>query len=170
MISSSEVWWAEKPNTYELWVGTAAPSPHTSASVLVMSDEGLVCIEVLKRGWDIPGGHIEDGEGAIEAALREVQEEAGLTLAPDELTLYGWAHLELHAPKPAQYRYPYPHTYQPVFVAYAGADRLHSLATEVPDEVGAVRVVSWDELPTLFAHHAVWPLIEAAVQDYRRSL
>jgi 8-oxo-dGTP pyrophosphatase MutT (NUDIX family) len=35
--------------------------------------------------WALPGGRIDDGETALEAAVREVEEEIGLTLSPDSL-------------------------------------------------------------------------------------
>ncbi len=38
--------------------------------------------------WALPGGRIDPGESALTAALREVDEELGLLLAPD--TLLGW--------------------------------------------------------------------------------
>lgn len=50
-------------------------------------DDGA-CVLLIKRGnwpykgyWAIPGGFIDPGETSEEAARREVQEEAGLTLA-----------------------------------------------------------------------------------------
>ncbi len=48
----------------------------------VMSQRALT----LRRGagqYALPGGGIEDGESAVEAALREVHEELGVALAPD---------------------------------------------------------------------------------------
>lgn len=36
--------------------------------------------------WDLPGGGAEPGEGPVECALRELDEEFGLRLPPDRLT------------------------------------------------------------------------------------
>jgi NADH pyrophosphatase NudC (nudix superfamily) len=33
-----------------------------------------------KRGWEIPGGQVEQGETLIEATVRETQEEAGVAI------------------------------------------------------------------------------------------
>ncbi len=35
--------------------------------------------------WDMPGGMVEDGENYQDAVAREIQEETGIKLAPDEL-------------------------------------------------------------------------------------
>ena len=37
--------------------------------------------------WDLPGGHIHEGEGDIEGLKREVKEETGLDIANPEMVL-----------------------------------------------------------------------------------
>jgi 8-oxo-dGTP diphosphatase len=40
-------------------------------------------------GWFLPGGHVEPGERPLEAAVREVFEEAGIVLDPASLSIAG---------------------------------------------------------------------------------
>jgi 8-oxo-dGTP pyrophosphatase MutT (NUDIX family) len=63
----------------------------TSAGGLVVDRVTLRAALIARRDrrgrllWSLPKGHIEDGEGPIEAALREVEEETGIVgriLAP----------------------------------------------------------------------------------------
>lgn len=49
---------------------------------LVVRDEKILMVQTFRRGryiWELPGGGIEKGETPEEAALRELQEECGLT-------------------------------------------------------------------------------------------
>jgi len=39
--------------------------------------------------WAASGGHVEAGESFLEAAIRELDEETGLSVAPEELQLVG---------------------------------------------------------------------------------
>ena len=62
-----------------------------SARVIVVDDEWRVLlIEVVdpsssRHHWIVPGGGIEAGETIAEAAARELAEESGLLLTPEEL-------------------------------------------------------------------------------------
>ncbi|WP_445486896.1 NUDIX hydrolase [Niallia sp. 03133] len=41
---------------------------------------GAVVINNAKRGWELPGGQVEQGETIKEAVLREVKEETGIDI------------------------------------------------------------------------------------------
>lgn len=58
------------------------PAPVPAAGVVCLRGDAVLLI---RRGkpprqgeWSLPGGRIEPGEGAIEAALRELREETGV--------------------------------------------------------------------------------------------
>lgn len=59
-----------------------------SAGVIVENSKGeaLLLKAHYKSYWSFPGGWIEDDQTPLEAALRELQEEAGVTLKSSDLT------------------------------------------------------------------------------------
>ena len=53
---------------------------HRSAGGLIVHGSRILLISVLEgRRWQLPKGHIEEGETPEEAAVREVQEETGVS-------------------------------------------------------------------------------------------
>jgi 8-oxo-dGTP diphosphatase len=65
------------------------PAPVECAGAVVRDQEGRLLL--VRRGhepglgtWSLPGGRIEPGESAAEAAAREVREETGLDVAVGE--------------------------------------------------------------------------------------
>jgi 8-oxo-dGTP diphosphatase len=59
--------------------------PKAAASIAVFRDGAVLLVERSKPPraglWSLPGGHIEAGEAASAAALRELAEETGVTAA-----------------------------------------------------------------------------------------
>ena len=49
-----------------------------AAGGIVTNEENQILFIRRKQKWDLPKGHVEEGESNAEAALREVQEECGL--------------------------------------------------------------------------------------------
>ena len=49
-----------------------------AAGGVVISDADELLMIYLRRRWDLPKGHIEEGEGSADAARREVLEETGV--------------------------------------------------------------------------------------------
>jgi len=76
----------------------SAPYTHTlatkriAAACLFTNEHGqvLLCEPVYKQVWDLPGGAVEAGESPYAAAVREVEEEIGLQVAPRRLLAVDW--------------------------------------------------------------------------------
>src|SRR5262245_6625133 len=79
------------PHTYEF------PRPAFTADLAVFARvEGEVRVLLIRRGhepfagrWALPGGFVDEGETALEAAVRELKEEAGLDVPPDRIEPFG---------------------------------------------------------------------------------
>jgi 8-oxo-dGTP diphosphatase len=59
---------------------TYAPPKHiVSAATIVLNEKGeLLLIKGPGRGWEMPGGQVEEGESLKDAAIRETVEESGI--------------------------------------------------------------------------------------------
>lgn len=57
------------------------PKHIVATASLVLNEEGQVLlVKTEKRGWEMPGGQVEEGEDVPSALKREVLEEAGVSI------------------------------------------------------------------------------------------
>lgn len=57
------------------------PKHFVSAATIVINDEKeILLIKGPSRGWEMPGGIVEEGESLKDAAVRETKEESGIDI------------------------------------------------------------------------------------------
>ena len=57
------------------------PKHIISAAIIVFNEHGeILLIKGPRRGWEMPGGQVEEGESLIDAAVRETKEESGIDI------------------------------------------------------------------------------------------
>ncbi|MBB6733606.1 NUDIX hydrolase [Cohnella zeiphila] len=57
------------------------PKHIVSAAAIVLNDRNeILLIKGPRRGWEMPGGQVEEGESLTQAAIRETKEEAGVDI------------------------------------------------------------------------------------------
>ncbi|MCG3088895.1 NUDIX hydrolase [Sporosarcina cyprini] len=61
---------------------TYTPAKHfVSAATIVLNEQNeILLIKGPRRGWEMPGGIVEEGESLKEAAIRETKEESGIEI------------------------------------------------------------------------------------------
>ena len=80
---------------FENWRGymsEAKDSDSVSKAVIIKEDGALLLLrsagEKFPNKWDLPGGHIHEGEDPKDGLIREVKEETGVTLKEPIEKLY----------------------------------------------------------------------------------
>jgi ADP-ribose pyrophosphatase YjhB (NUDIX family) len=57
------------------------PKHFVSAAAIVLNDNNeILLIRGPRRGWEMPGGMVEEGESLTQAAIRETKEESGVDI------------------------------------------------------------------------------------------
>lgn len=122
----------------EEWLKTLEVRP-ASAGVIVenVAGEALIVKASYKTHWSTPGGMIDAGETPLQAAIRELREEVGLEVSPDELRLYAVASRQATASA----------TYHFVFTVRLDDQRLRSIRID-GEEIAEWRFVSRQEVHT----------------------
>ncbi|MEQ8352519.1 MAG: NUDIX hydrolase [Leptospiraceae bacterium] len=107
-------------------------NPVPTVDLIIRLPDGVVIIERKNEplGYALPGGFVDEWEPVEKAAVREAQEETGLTVTLDEL-FYVYSNPE---------RDPRRHTISVVFLAHADANPVAG------DDASAVHVVPEAEL------------------------
>ena len=69
------------------WLETKQLPVHfVSAAGVVYKDNKVLLIRSERRGWEFPGGIVEQGEAILDGLKREIFEESGITAKPEAVT------------------------------------------------------------------------------------
>jgi 8-oxo-dGTP diphosphatase len=52
----------------------------SAAAIIVNDNNEILLINGPRRGWEMPGGQVEEGESLSQAAVRETKEESGIDI------------------------------------------------------------------------------------------
>jgi 8-oxo-dGTP pyrophosphatase MutT (NUDIX family) len=81
--------WEDTQNSLSfIMTGNPPRKIRATAVKCILIRKGRILLTKIPRGWDIPTGHIEDGESPGEAIVREVFEETGAVLQSFHLLGY----------------------------------------------------------------------------------
>ena len=61
------------------------PKHIVAAGMLVERGDEVLLVKTERRGWEFPGGQIEEGESVLDGVIREVREEANIVASADRL-------------------------------------------------------------------------------------
>ena len=107
----------------------------TAAFCVTLHRGKLLLVNNRERGWEIPGGHIDEGEEIEQALIREVMEETGAVIENPQM--FGYKLVLPVSPVPHRDKkgsfYPFPHSYVPYFYAEAPEILNLKLASDVID-------------------------------------
>lgn len=156
LASVKDIPWLPTPNLAKWIRADKMPTdgPITGSYVISKHDAEVLIALHRKRGWDLTGGHIDEGETPEQAASREALEETGVRV--ENLRLFAIQRLFIEGPKPEGYTYPYPLSYQTLYLADIDevgefAEEEDSIARLIEPCAAALRRVKWiKDAPVLY--------------------
>jgi len=126
----------------------------------IVNDEGQIFLtkrapekRYMPNKWENPAGHVQSGEDCIAAIIRELKEETGLTVTPEQITFFG---ASCAAP-------------------YLGRDygvRMNfdlSVIQLQPGETSDAKWVSFEEFRKMLNEDAFAPSLKEHMQDYKEN-
>lgn len=168
-IVRTNVSWAPTPNIIKMVIPTGkesktVPEPTTSAFAFITreSETGLevLLVNVIKRGFDLPGGHRENNESVYDNMVREVEEETGLKITSTFETIpMGWLHLYVEGKKPEDYHYPYPNTFMAYSQVKVPSDT-EIIGSSSPDEISEFVWVNVKDIKKVVKNRVWLPFVK----------
>jgi 8-oxo-dGTP pyrophosphatase MutT (NUDIX family) len=155
--------------SWGLYQSTKMPDPALCTAVYclaILPNTRQVVLTRNHRDWEMLGGHIEPGETAEQALLRECLEEGGFT--PEHHQLFGYRKITAKQPVAHNQKegsfYPFPHGYIPHFIATS------TLSLQKPSGIEIVesQAFSFSELEALKMEQ--WPILKAMLDFYGSEL
>lgn len=148
-VLTEGVWDENTP--WKFIVSNKEPPPDlcTAAFCVAVSDGKILLVQQRDRDWELPGGHIDEGEEIEGALIRETLEESGAVV--ENLRMFGYKLVLPSSPVPHRETpgkfYPFPRSYVPYY--YAQATEILNVRLS-PDVIGS-RVVSFNEAKTMLS-------------------
>ncbi|HZS18625.1 MAG TPA: NUDIX hydrolase [Candidatus Udaeobacter sp.] len=129
---------------------TGPATPKIDVRAAVVAEDKILLVKERGDGWTLPGGWVDPGESASEAAVRETREESGYDVRAFKLMAIYDRDRQGHPPCPF-------HVYKVIFLCtLVGGSAKTSLETE------AASFFYEDELPALSESRVLLPQIKRA--------
>jgi 8-oxo-dGTP diphosphatase len=122
----------------------ARPRIAAGALFVDVQDRVLLVQPTYKDSWDIPGGYVEPGESPLQACIREVREELGISPPIGRLLVVDWAPSEAEGDK--------------ILFVFAGGRLADEVASQImldDDELRAYEYHALEHLPGLMTNRLV---------------
>ena len=128
--------------------------------VILRKDDEILLLKRANTGYfdgfySVPAGHVDGGEPAIEAAVREVKEEVGVTIKPENLKLAHTVH----------WVSPVPYKHERIGLFFESANWTGKLMNNEPEKCSEIKWVNIAKLPDKLV-----PEAKSALENYFKDI